>query len=147
MADSAGRIEILLVQDDPADALLLSDDLGIHKVVNKVQVAHDVTTALAYLMGTAPFIRPAVPDLVLLDLNLPGRNGRVLLERLRADPITVAIPVILLVDSPAAEQIVRAQFLPVQGYVVKPVDFDRLALIVRSLDGLGFQFVRTSCGA
>ncbi|MEU4690569.1 response regulator [Actinoplanes sp. NPDC023714] len=138
----AGGIELLLIQDDPADVLLMSDDFLTNKLTNRVQIASNAAIALAYLAGTTPFTRPGRPDLVLLDLNLPGRDGRVVLRRIRADPATASVPVVLLVDSPAAEEILRAELLPVQGYVVKPVDFDRLVAVVRSLNDLGFQILR-----
>jgi CheY-like chemotaxis protein len=137
-----GNVNILLVQDDVADAVLMSDELEAHKVANRVELVRDTATALAYLEGTASYTRPGRPDLVLLDLNLPGRGGRVVLRRLRAGPETASVPVILLVDSPAAKQIVSAEFLPVQGYAYKPVVFERLVAIVQSLDDLGFQFRR-----
>lgn len=140
MAESVGHVELLFAQDDPADTLLMADELALHKVVNRLRVAHDVATALAHLTGTAPADRPGVPGLVLLDLNLPGRDGRTLLRLLRASPATATVPVVLLVDSPAAEQILRAENLPVQGYAAKPVDFERLVAIVKSFDDLGFSF-------
>lgn len=137
-----GGIELLLVQDDPADVLLMSDDFLTHKVANRVQIASNAAIALSYLQGTTPFTRPGRPDLVLLDLNLPGRDGRDVLRYLRANPATAAVPVVLLVDSPAAADILRSEFLPVQGYLLKPVDFNCLVTVVRSLQNLGFQFVR-----
>ncbi|MFF0380335.1 response regulator [Actinoplanes missouriensis] len=92
------------------------------------------------MAGSTPFARPGRPDLVLLDLNLPGGDGRMVLRHIRADPATAAVPVVLLVDSPAAEEILRAESLQVQGYAVKPIDFDRLVAIVGSLTELGFWF-------
>ncbi|MEU4424306.1 response regulator [Actinoplanes sp. NPDC024001] len=138
------QIELLVVQDDPAEALLMREEFGDHRLVNRVQVAHDVPRALAYLDGAAPFAQPAVPDLVLLDVNLPGHDGRTVLHRLRSRPETHDVPVVLLTDSPAAERILRAEFLPVQGYAAKPVDFACLAAIVRSLEVLGFEVWRTA---
>ncbi|SNY25439.1 response regulator [Paractinoplanes atraurantiacus] len=136
-------VDILLVQDDPAEALLLADELVTHKVVNKVQAAYDAPTALAYLNGTSPFGRPGTPDLVLLDVKLPGRDGRVILDRLRTLPAAQEVPVILLTDSPEAERILRQEQLPVQGYVAKPVDFACLMTIVRSIDSLGLQVLKS----
>jgi CheY-like chemotaxis protein len=139
---SSDDVEILIVQDDPAEALLMREEFGDHRLVNRVQVVHDVPRALAYLDGGLPFTEPVVPDLVLLDVNLPGRDGRVVLRRLRDRPTTRNVPVILLTDSPEAERILRAEYLPVQGYVTKPVDFACLVSVVRSTEALGFQVWR-----
>jgi CheY-like chemotaxis protein len=136
--------ELLLVQDDPAEELLMREEFGDHRLVNRVQVVHDVRGALAYLAGEPPFSRASVPDLVLLDVNLPGRDGRAVLYRLRSRPETMSVPVVLLTDSPAAERILRAEFLPVQGYASKPVDFACLASVIRSLEHLGFEVRRAS---
>lgn len=140
---SHGRVEILLVQDDPADRLLVRDDFAAHKVANHLEAVSDAATALAYLDGSAPFGAAHVPDLVLLDVNLPGRDGRMVLRRLRSAPETVETPVVLLVDSSAAEQILRSENLPVQGYARKPVDFDCLVSIVRRIRSLGFEVLRS----
>jgi CheY-like chemotaxis protein len=143
MVDISQYAEILVVQDDPAEALLMREEFGDHHLANRVQVAHDVARAVAYLDGTPPFNRPAIPDLVLLDVNLPGRDGRVVLRHLRARPQTRAVPVILLTDSPEAERILQAEFLPVQGYATKPIDFARLVTVVKAIEELGFQVWRS----
>jgi len=129
--------EFLLVQDDLADELFLRETLESHRVVNAVHAVRSVPAAYAYLARSAP-------DLILLDLNLPGHDGRAFLAQLRADPVTAALPVILLTDSPVAEHILRGQVLPVQGYARKPIDFGILDEIVRSQAGLGFQVRRAA---
>lgn len=140
---SGGRLaEFLLVQDDVADELFLREILESYSVVNPLHAVRDVATAYAYLDGTAPYRAPSRPDLILLDLNLPGRDGRTLLAKVRADPVTADTPVILLADSPVTEQILRGQRLPVQGYARKPVDFETLAEIIRSLTAFGFEVRR-----
>lgn len=136
--------EFLLVQDDAAEELLLREVLEAHRVVNPLHAVRDVPTAGAYLDGSAPYRNPHRPDLILLDLNLPGRDGRAFLARVRSDPATAGIPVILLTDSPVAEHILRGQSLPVQGYARKPVDFDALTAIVRSQAGFGFEVRRAT---
>jgi CheY-like chemotaxis protein len=142
MASDGRLVELLLVQDDVADELFLREILESHRVVNPLHAVRDVATASAYLDGAAPYGAPGRPDLILLDLNLPGRDGRVFLAKLREDPVTAGIPVILLTDSPVAEQILRRQDLPVQGYARKPVDFEALAEIVRSQVAFGFEVRR-----
>ncbi|MEV6842746.1 response regulator [Actinoplanes sp. NPDC051411] len=140
---SEGRpAEILVVQDDVADELFLREVLDSYRVVNPLHAVRDVPTACAYLDGSPPYTVGSVPDLILLDLNLPGRDGRAFLAKVRTDPATAGIPVVLLTDSPVTEQILRGHNLPVQGYVRKPVDFDALTEIVRSQRTLGFQVRR-----
>jgi len=143
LSEMARPVEFLLVQDDPADELLAREDLAAHKVINRMLAVRDVRSALAYLDGTAPFTEAGMPDIVLLDLNLPWPGGGAVLDRLRSHRATAAVPVILLVDSPAAEAIVRARGLPVQGYAGKPVDFACLSRVVRSLAGIGFEVRRS----
>jgi CheY-like chemotaxis protein len=138
------NVELMVVQDDPAEALLMIEEFDEHRLINRVHVAHDVPRALAYLDGDPPYTRPAVPDVVLLDVNLPRRDGRTVLRHLRSRPETASVPVILLTDSPAAERILRAEFLPVQGYVAKPVDFACIVSVVKSLENLGFEVRRAS---
>lgn len=138
------NVELLVVQDDPAEAVLMHEEFDEHRLVNRIHVAHDVRRALAYLDGDPPYTQPGIPDLVLLDVNLPGHDGRTVLRRLRSRPETAAVPVVLLTDSPAAEWILRTEFLPVQGYAAKPVDFSCLVSVVKSLGSLGFEVRRTS---
>ncbi|BAL88221.1 putative response regulator receiver domain protein [Actinoplanes missouriensis 431] len=144
MGGGTESVELLIVQDDPAETLLMQEEFGEHHLVNRVCVAHDVRRALAYLDGSPPFTDAGRPDLVLLDLNLPGRDGRAVLRHLRSRPETAGVPVVLLTHSPAAERILRAERLPVQGYAIKPVDFACLTTVVRSLDTLGFQVWRAA---
>ena len=140
MPDHVQSVDFLLVQDDPVDELLVREELEAHKVVNRIHAVRDVPSALAYLDGLPQF--GGGPDIVLLDLNLPGAGGQAVLRRLRSEPVTADVPVVILVDSPAAEQIVRSQGLPVQGYATKPVDFACLTGIVMSVDGFGFEVRR-----
>lgn len=140
--DGARPIEFLLVQDDPVDEMLLRDDFEAHKVVNMVHCVHDVPTAIAFLNGNAPFARPHLPDVVLLDLHLPGHGGHAVLQQLRSTPATADVPVILLVDSLAAELILRSRGLPVQGYATRPVDFACLVGVVKSLPDIEFEISR-----
>ncbi|MBG0565452.1 response regulator [Actinoplanes aureus] len=135
MTHGTRDVELLVIHDDPAEAVLMREEFVEHRLTNRVRVVHDVSRALAYLDGTTP-------DVVLLDLNLPGRDGRTVLGHLRAHPATAAVPVILLTDSPEAERILRAEGLPVQGYATKPVDFACLTSVVKSLSGIGFEVWR-----
>ncbi|WP_199516667.1 response regulator [Nucisporomicrobium flavum] len=141
---SGGTVEFLLVQDDPAEVLFLRETWELHKVANPVHAVRDVRQARAYLDREPPYETARPPDVVLLDLNLPGHDGRRLLRQLRERPDTAHTPVIILVDSSAAEHIVRAEFLPVQGYATKPVDFACLTAIVRGLESTAFMVLRSA---
>ncbi|GAA3347076.1 response regulator [Amorphoplanes nipponensis] len=137
----AATVEFLLVQDDPAEELYTREMLETHKVLNRVHTVHTVPQALAFLRRDPPYAHAPAPDVILLDLNLPGRDGRHLLRHLGGSAPAVA-PVVLLVDSPVAERILRREGLPVQGYASKPVDLACLTSVVRSLDSLAFVVLR-----
>lgn len=142
MSDLALPVGFLLVQNDPVDELLAREDFAAHKVANQVFVVRDVRSALAYVDGMPPFTTATIPDIVLLDLDLPWPGGVAVLDHLRSRAETAGIPVILLIDSPVAEEIVRSRDLPVQGYARKPVDFVCLVSVVRSVAGVGFEVRR-----
>jgi two-component system, chemotaxis family, response regulator Rcp1 len=101
-----------------------------------------ISPRVAYLDGAAPFTRRGRPDVVLLDLDLPG-GGHGVLRHLRDDPVTAAIPVILLAGTPGAERVLRTGRHPVQGYATKPVGFHTIMSIVASVPGLGFEMLRS----
>ena len=135
-------VDILLVQDDPVDAVYTREVLEAHGLRNRLAAVADGQEAADFLRGAGRHAGAFRPGLVLLDPNLPRLDGRQVLRLLRADPATADVPVILLADSPAAEQILRREELPVQGYAVKPVDFACLVRIVVSLRHFGFAVMR-----
>ncbi|WP_212990792.1 response regulator [Actinoplanes auranticolor] len=137
----ASTVEFLLVQDDPAEELFTRETFETYKVLNRVHTVHTVAQAQAFLRRDAPYAHVPEPDVILLDLNLPGRDGRHLLRHLR-EHSAATVPVILLVDSPVAEGILRREDLPVQGYATKPVDLACLSSVVRSLDSIAFVVLR-----
>ena len=135
-------IDILLVEDDPADVLLAREAFEDFKLRNHIVVLGDGRAALAYLRRTGPHLDARLPGLILLDLNLPGIDGRELLEHLAADPELAAIPVVVLTSSLAERDILRARQLRVTDYMIKPVDFHRIAEVVRHVEQLGFSVLR-----
>lgn len=137
-------VEFLLVQDDVVDEIYTREALHAYKVVNRVHAVHNVRQACAYLDREPPYGEAPAPDIVLLDLNLPGHDGRFFLRHLRARPDTAEVPVMILVDSPVAERILRREDLPVQGYLPKPVDFDCLTTVVQTILPMAFLVLRTS---
>jgi len=127
---------ILLVEDDPDDEELAVMALRDSKILNEIVVAHDGVEALDYLFGTGQYAGrdPArLPTLVLLDLKLPKLNGLEVLQRLRADPRTRLLPVVVLTSSTEEEDVIASYQLGANSYVRKPVEFHRFAESVRQL--------------
>jgi CheY-like chemotaxis protein len=135
-------IEILLVEDDPGDTLITREALDQSKVTNNLSVVTNGEEAIAFLRRTGEFADAVRPDLVLLDLNLPRRDGREVLEEVKEDPDLRRIPVVVLTTSGAEEDIVRSYDLHANAYVTKPVDFERFVDVVRQIDDFYFTVVR-----
>ncbi len=134
-------IEILLVEDNPADARLTIELLAEGKVLNQVHVVHDGVEAMHYLRREAPFEDAVRPDVVLLDLNLPRMNGREVLEALKADADLKSIPVIVLTTSDVESDIAHAYFNQAAAFITKPVDLDRFVDIVNCIESFWFSIV------
>jgi CheY-like chemotaxis protein len=135
-------IEILLVEDDPGDTLITTEALQQSRVTNNLNCVVNGEEALAYLRRDGQYADAVRPDLVLLDLNLPRRDGREVLAEIKADHDLRRIPVVVLTTSQAEEDILRSYDLHANAYVAKPVDFDRFVDVVRSIDEFYFTIVR-----
>ncbi|MGC4896613.1 response regulator [Micromonospora sp. DT31] len=133
-ADGKSPIEVLLVEDDPGDVLMTQEAFEEHKLRNRLTVVSDGAEALAYLRREGRYADAVTPDLVLLDLNLPRRDGRAVLEEIKKDPLLCRIPVVVLTTSQADEDILRSYQLHANAYVTKPVDFERFISVVRQID-------------
>jgi len=127
-------IEVLLVEDDPGDVLMTQEAFEEHKVRNRLSVVSDGVDALAYLRKEEPFTDAVRPDLILLDLNLPRRDGREVLAEIKSDPKLCQIPVVVLTTSQADEDVLRSYRLHANAYVTKPVDFEQFIGVVRRID-------------
>ena len=127
-------IEVLLVEDDPGDVLMTKEAFNEHKVRNRLNVVSDGAEALAYLRREGPYADAVRPDLVLLDLNLPRRDGREVLAEIKNDESLHQIPVVVLTTSEAEEDILCSYQLHANAYVTKPVDFDRFINVIRQID-------------
>jgi CheY-like chemotaxis protein len=127
-------IEVLLVEDDPGDVLMTKEAFADNKVRNKLHVVSDGVDAMAFLRREGPYADVPTPDLVLLDLNLPRKDGREVLAEIKADPELRRIPVVVLTTSEAEEDVLRSYELHANAYVTKPVDFDRFVHVVRQID-------------
>jgi two-component system, response regulator len=125
-------VEILLVEDDPNDVELTLRALRQHNLANRVRVLQDGAEALDYLLGPGPAAarRTGEPRLILLDLKLPKVDGHEVLRRLKADPVTRAIPVVILTSSAEERDIARSYRVGANSYIVKPVDFDGFSAAV-----------------
>ncbi|NJC66763.1 response regulator [Planosporangium flavigriseum] len=135
-------IEVLLVEDDPGDVLMTKEAFEEHKVRNNLSVVNDGAEAIAYLRREGAYADAARPDLILLDLNLPKRDGREVLAEIKNDPALRQIPVVVLTTSQADEDIVRSYQLHANAYVTKPVDFDRFIEVVRQIDDFFVSVVK-----
>ena len=132
--DDVKPIEVLLVEDDPGDVVLITEAFEHNKVNNRLHVVADGVEAIQFLRREAPYERAAEPDLVLLDLNLPRKDGREVLAEVKEDPTLRRIPVVVLTTSKAEEDVLRSYDLHANAYVTKPVDFDRFIEVVRQID-------------
>jgi CheY-like chemotaxis protein len=132
--DRLSPIEVLLVEDDPGDVLMTKEAFNEHKVRNRLHVVSDGAEALAYLRREGPYADAVRPDLVLLDLNLPRRDGREVLAEIKNDESLHQIPVVVLTTSEAEEDILCSYQLHANAYVTKPVDFERFINVIRQID-------------
>jgi CheY-like chemotaxis protein len=130
----ATPIEVLLVEDDPGDVLMTQEAFDEHKVRNRLAVVSDGAEALSYLRQEGQYATAVRPDLILLDLNLPRRDGREVLAEIKTDDDLRQIPVVVLTTSQADEDILSSYQLHANAYVTKPVDFEKFITVVRQID-------------
>ncbi len=135
-------IEILLVEDNPADVRLTQEALKEGKVRNNLYVARDGVEALEYLLRVGKFADAVRPDLVLLDLNLPRKDGREVLSVIKADADLKAIPVVVLTTSSAEADIMKSYKLHANCYITKPVDLEQFVKVIKSIDDFWLTVVR-----
>jgi len=142
-ASSAGRVvDILLVEDDAGDELITREAFADNKIKNTLHVARDGQEGLDFLYRRGVHADAPIPDLILLDLNLPKYDGRQLLEAIKSDADLCHIPVVVLTTSSAEEDILRSYKLHANAYVTKPVDLDQFMKAVREIDEFFVQVVR-----
>jgi CheY-like chemotaxis protein len=127
-------VDVLLVEDDDGDVLMTREAFEHHKIRNKLHVVRDGEEALQFLRREGEYADAPRPGLILLDLNLPRRDGRQVLAELKEDAELRVIPVVVLTTSEAEEDIVRSYSLHANAYVSKPVDFDRFIEVIRQID-------------
>jgi chemotaxis family two-component system response regulator Rcp1 len=139
---SGKEIEILLVEDNPGDVRLTQEALREGKVKNRLHVARDGVEAIEFLRRQGKHADAQRPDLVLLDLNLPRKDGRQVLAEIKNDPELKTLPVVVLTTSSAEADILRTYSLHANCYIQKPVDLDQFVSVVRSIDDFWLTVVR-----
>jgi len=134
-------VEILLVEDSPTDALLAREALQYSNVANNLNVVKDGVEAMDFVRGVGAYKGAPRPHLILLDLNLPKKDGREVLAEIKSDEHLQHIPVIVLTTSKSEVDILKAYGLHANCYIVKPVDFETFAKVVMSIENFWFTVV------
>jgi two-component system, chemotaxis family, response regulator Rcp1 len=135
-------VDILLVEDNPGDVRLTKEALKDAKVLNEIYVARDGVEAMQFVHREGSFANAPMPDLILLDLNLPRKDGREVLAELKKDPKLQHIPVVVLTTSKADEDIIKTYNLHANAYITKPVDLNRFVEIMHALEQFWFTIVK-----
>lgn len=135
-------VEILLVEDNPGDVRLTLEAMKENKMYINMHVVEDGEKAMAFLRRQGPYARVPRPDLILLDLNLPKKDGRQVLAEVKSDPDLKRIPVVILTTSAAEEDVLRTYDLYANCYVTKPVDLDQFIKVVRSIEEFWLSIVK-----
>ena len=146
-AITTGRpIEILLAEDSATDVMLAEEALEHAKVRNNLSVVKDGVEAMAFLRRERQYSEAPRPDLIMLDLNMPRKDGREVLAEVKADESLRVIPVVVLTTSEAQEDVLKAYGLHANCYISKPVDFEQFANVVRAIDQFWFTVVTLPTG-
>ncbi|CCE22206.1 response regulator [Methylotuvimicrobium alcaliphilum] len=134
--------EFLLVEDNPGDVRLTKEALTESKVKNNLNVVGDGEEAMAFLKRQGKYAEAPRPDVILLDLNLPKKNGREVLEEIKADPSLKRIPVVIITSSEAEQDVLKTYDLHVNCYVNKPVDLEQFIKVVQSIETFWLTIVK-----
>ncbi|MDL1976490.1 MAG: response regulator [Deltaproteobacteria bacterium] len=135
-------LELLLVEDNPGDVRLTEEALREGRVYNKIHVVDDGVEALAFLRREGRYADARRPDIILLDLNLPKKDGREVLEEIKSDKALKRIPVVVLTTSEAEQDILRVYNLHANCYVTKPLDLDQFMSVVKSIENFWLTVVK-----
>ena len=140
--EEQGRpIEILLVEDNPGDVRLTIEALREGKVLNRLTVARDGEEAMAALRREGRFANAQRPDIILLDLNLPKKDGREVLEDIKKDPNLMVIPIVILTTSQDEQDVLKSYKLHANCYITKPVDLPQFLAVVKAIEDFWFTVV------
>lgn len=135
-------IQILLVEDNPGDIRLTKEALKDSKVHNQLHVVQDGVEAIGFLRNTGNYAEVPRPDIILLDLNLPRKDGRSVLQEIKQDESLRRIPVVVLTTSDDEHDILRTYDLHANCYITKPIDLKQFATIVKAIENFWFQIVK-----
>ena len=135
-------IKILMVEDNPGDARLAEEALKDSKINNSLYHVEDGVEAMRFLRRQAEYSDAPQPDLVLLDLNLPRKDGREVLAERKEDPKLKLVPVVVMTTSEAERDLVKSYDLHANAYVVKPIDLERFIEVVQSIEVFWFTIVK-----
>jgi CheY-like chemotaxis protein len=135
-------VEILLVEDNEGDIGLIEEVFEEAKIRNTLHIAEDGEEAILFLRGEGKFSGSPRPDIILLDLNLPKKDGREVLREIKEDNNLKNIPVVVLTTSRAEKDILRSYDLRANAYVTKPLDFDQLIKVVKSIENFWLEVVK-----
>lgn len=135
-------VEILLVEDNPGDVRLTQETLKEFKVLNNLSVVGDGVDAMAFLRHEGRYAKASRPDLILLDLNLPKKDGREVLKEIKLDAQLKRIPVVVLTTSGAEQDILKTYELHANCYITKPVDLDQFIAVIKSIEKFWFTIVK-----
>lgn len=136
------KINILLVEDNPGDIRLTKEVLKEGKIQNNLSVVMDGEEALHFLKKRGEYANADTPDLILLDLNLPKKDGREVLAQIKGDPDLVCIPVIILTTSAAETDIMSTYSNHANCYITKPVDFSQFITVIRAIENFWLTIVK-----
>lgn len=139
-------VDVLLVEDDPGDVLMTQEAFDHFRVRGTLHVVGDGDQALHFLRKSGDYAHVPTPGLILLDLNLPRRNGLEVLAELKSDATLLSIPVVVLTTSQSQEDIVRSYSLHANAYISKPVDFERFAGVIGQIDDFFLSLVKLPTG-
>jgi two-component system, chemotaxis family, response regulator Rcp1 len=134
-------VEILLVEDSPTDVLLAKEALEYSKIANNLHTVPDGVEAMAFLRREGKYRDSPRPGLILLDLNLPRKDGREVLAEIKSEEKLKRIPVVVLTTSKSEVDVLKAYGLHANCYIVKPVDFEKFSEVVRSIENFWFSVV------
>lgn len=135
-------VQILLVEDNPGDVRLTREVLKDGKIKNELNIAIDGEEAIFFLRKLGKFENVVTPDLILLDLNLPKKDGREVLAEIKSDPDLMHIPVIILTTSAAEQDIISTYTHHANCYITKPVDFKQFSNVIRSIENFWLMIVK-----
>jgi CheY-like chemotaxis protein len=139
---AAKPVEILLVEDSEGDVGLIEEVFEEAKIRNNLHVVEDGEEATLFLRGEGKFSGSTRPDIILLDLNLPKKDGREVLEEIKRDDDFKNIPVVILTTSKAEEDILKSYNLHANAYITKPVDFDQFIKVIKSIEDFWLEVVK-----